>query len=66
MLDFCLVLLESDVDFTLLDFYLDLFPRGVRSSDIDNYFNSFAFVSERQVLELKEKSALIIELLKDR
>ena len=66
MLDFCLALIEYDVDFTLLDFYLDLFPKGVKKSDIENYFESFSFVSEKQVLELREKSDLIIELLNDR
>jgi len=66
MLDFCLALIEYDVDFPLLDFYLDLFPKAVKRSDVANYFNSFVFISEEQISELKEKADLIVELLEDR
>ncbi len=63
-IDYMLMLLESNVELTLLEFGMDLLPCAIEETDIVEYFNSFQFHSSEQVVDLHEKTEIIVDLVK--
>lgn len=59
LIDFALLLLESGVDMSILDFFMDFFPEEITNEDIRDYFQSLFFLSQDQVIELGKKSELV-------
>lgn len=63
MIDFFLMLMESNVELTLLEFGVDLLPCAIEESDFIEYFNSFNFSSFDQVQDFHEKSKIILDMV---